>query len=74
MIFITPSTRSEWMMAVHQINTRGLRAVVILVDPQEFGGRPGIENNKAYLEGINIPTYMVKRNEDIALALANHRR
>jgi uncharacterized protein (DUF58 family) len=69
-ILISASTRDTWVQSAATLNYRGLQAIGILVDPQSFGGRPGIERTASYLQDANIPTYLIRRSDDISVALA----
>jgi uncharacterized protein (DUF58 family) len=69
-IVITPSTREGWAVVAHRLVQRGVRVIAVLVDPESFGGRPGMRQMASRLEIANIPTHTVHKDDDLALALA----
>lgn len=72
-VLVTPSTRDDWVMAAYSYLQRGLRVVAILIDGQSFGGRPGAQQLALRLGAMNIPTYIVRRNDDLQLSLSRPR-
>ena len=72
-ILITPSTRDDWVLAAHGYLQRGLRVVAVIVEGQSFGGRPGAERAALQLNTLGVPTYMVRRGDDIQAALSQVR-
>jgi uncharacterized protein (DUF58 family) len=70
-IVITPSTREGWLTSVNRLLRRGMRVITVLVDPESFGGRPGMRQVAARLSGMSIPTYLVKKDDDLQLALSH---
>ncbi len=72
-VLITPSTRDGWIMAAHAYQRRGLRVVVVLIDQRTFGGRPGTDEVALRLGTMGIPTYVIRRGDDLRLALSQRR-
>lgn len=72
-VVVTPSTREGWVAATHRLLRRGLRVIAVLVDSEDFGGRPGIHQNAIRLSTINVPTYIVRRGDDLRVALSRSR-
>ena len=72
-VLVTPSTRDGWVTAAHAYTQRGLRIAAVLIDGQSFGGRPGTEENALRLAHLNIPTYIVRRSDDLRVALSQPR-
>jgi uncharacterized protein (DUF58 family) len=70
-IIVTPSLREKWVMATYHLLQRGLRAITVLVDPQGFGGRPGIEALAVRLETMGVPAYIVHKDDDLQLVLSH---
>ena len=70
LIAITSSPSPDWVAAVGELAKRGVKVVVVLVDGMSFGGfvntLEAVEN--LYLAGI--PTYVVKKGDDIPTALS----
>ena len=69
-IVITPSTRESWTAAAHRLLRRGVRVIAVLVDPEKFGGRPGMQRVASRLGIGNIPTHIVQNGDDLQLALS----
>ncbi len=69
LVIITASTDERWLAALQQQLYRGLRAVVVFIDPLSFGGwfdpAPIIEG----LAGLRVPTYRISKGQNIADAL-----
>jgi uncharacterized protein (DUF58 family) len=68
-IVITPSTRESWATSAHRLLRRGVRVIAVLVDPESFGGRPGMRQLASRLGIANIPTHVVRKGDDRLLAL-----
>jgi uncharacterized protein (DUF58 family) len=71
LVVVTPSTREGWGEVAHRLAYRGVRVIAVLVDSESFGGRPGIRRVAANLAAINVPTYIVRRGDDLAVALSH---
>ncbi len=68
-LLITPSTRTTWPTVAHGLTLRGLNIIVIAIDAQSFGGRPGHSDVISLCSGAGFPTYPIKRNDDIRMIL-----
>jgi uncharacterized protein (DUF58 family) len=69
LIIITPSLRTEWLPAVNQLRHRGIKVVVVFIDPESFGGP---QDSHIVLDTMfvhDIPTYQVKRGQSLNEAL-----
>jgi len=71
LVVVTPSTREGWGEVAHRLAHRGVRVIAVLVDSESFGGRPGVRRVAATLAAINVPTYVVRRGDDLAIALSH---
>ncbi|MBN1310616.1 MAG: DUF58 domain-containing protein [Anaerolineae bacterium] len=71
-IVVTPSTREGWTATAHRLLRRGLRVIGVLIDPESFGGRPGMKQTALHLNSMNIPTYVVKKGDN-PQAVLSHR-
>ncbi|MEJ2150323.1 MAG: DUF58 domain-containing protein [Chloroflexota bacterium] len=71
LVVVTPSTREGWGEVAHRLAHRGVRVIAVLVDSESFGGRPGVRRVAATLAAINVPTYVVRRGDDLAVALSH---
>jgi len=72
-IAITPSTREGWLGAVQRLTRRGLRVIAVLIDPESFGGRPGMRLIASRLAMNGIPTYMVNKDDNLSAVLGRSR-
>ncbi|MCE2500534.1 MAG: DUF58 domain-containing protein [Dehalococcoidia bacterium] len=77
LMVITSSRRPEWTSALVGLRRQGINVAVCYVDPNSFplaeaGASPGITGQITadYLTQHDIPLYMVRRGEDINLALS----
>ena len=70
LVLITPNATTNWLSSVEAVRERGIRMVSILVDPTDFGGSGDTTAVMEQLFAHDIPTYMVKRGQNLAQALA----
>lgn len=69
LVIVTSSLDERWVGALQQQLYRGIRAVVILVDPQSFGGWRDPETILQHLAALRITTYRVRQGDVLAEAL-----
>lgn len=77
LIVITPSRRTEWVVALNSLRRQGVSVVAIYIDPVEFGapgapvelGSPEIGPPLEDLFSNEIPAYRIKRGQAINDAL-----
>lgn len=69
-ILITPSVDRSVAMAVDHVQRRGLRPVVILLDPASFGGRPGVASLAADLKALGALTIEIANGDELSAALS----
>ncbi|MFV9503480.1 MAG: DUF58 domain-containing protein [Oscillochloridaceae bacterium umkhey_bin13] len=69
LVIVTASLDERWIGALEQLRYRGVRAVVVLVDPASFGGwhDPGPQLRR--LAELRVPTYQVRQGQPLAEAL-----
>ena len=74
---ITPSRRPEWTSALVSLRRQGINVTVCYVDHTSFadpGGEPSTgttgQSVAEYLAQHDIPIYIVRRGDDINLALS----
>ncbi|MBN1428875.1 MAG: DUF58 domain-containing protein [Anaerolineae bacterium] len=72
-IAVTPSTREGWTAAAHRLLRRGIRVIAVLIDPESFGGRPGMRHTALHLNSVSIPTYLIRKDDDMQMALTRQR-
>ena len=70
LVVITPSPRTEWVTALRELSRRSVKVVVVLVDAGSFGGFADISNALDHLYLAGLPTYVVRRGDDIPAALS----
>ena len=66
---ITPSPYAEWVNALGSLRRSGVKASVILIDPQGFGDAVSIEPVMNSVFWHNVPSYVVKRGQLLNQAL-----
>ncbi len=69
LVIVTSSLDERWVGALQQLLYRGVRAVVVFVDPQSFGGWRDPEPILTRLAELRVPTYRLKYGQPIAEAL-----
>jgi uncharacterized protein (DUF58 family) len=69
-ILITPTVRSDLLLAVDDLQRRYLRPVVVLLDTETFGGEPGADKLVGALRERRVPVCLVACNADLAQALS----
>lgn len=68
-IVITPSTDESWVAAMGALQSRGVKAAAIVLEPSTFGAEDSSLGVFASLAATDVYTYMVKRADDIQAAL-----
>ena len=71
LVVITSSPRAEWVTALTELAKRGVRVVVVLVDANSFGGFRNTLDIADPLHLAGLPTYVVRKGDDLAAALSN---
>jgi uncharacterized protein (DUF58 family) len=69
LVIITASVDERWVVSLQHLLYRGVRAVVILVDPQSFGGWRDSLTIQARLAELRVPTYVFKQGQSLTDAL-----
>ncbi|MEN8097831.1 MAG: DUF58 domain-containing protein, partial [Chloroflexota bacterium] len=64
-IVVTPSTHHELAVATRMLMRRGVRAAVILVDPESFGADRSSRLLLGLLQGSLTPTILVNDSDDL---------
>jgi len=60
LIVVTPSPSESAATAARHLERRGVRVIVVLIDPASFGGRKSAVGVKALLQAAGTPTYLVR--------------
>ena len=69
-VLITSSTRPRLLLAVEDLQRRNLRPVVVLIQPETFGGAQGSELVAAGLLRANVPVCQIAFGDDLGVQLA----
>lgn len=69
LVIITPSIDERWVASLQQLLMRGSRAVVVLVDPQSFGGWRDSLAVQSRLAELRVPTYLLRHGQSLEEAL-----
>lgn len=71
LVIITPSLDERWVAGLQQLLYRGVRAVVVLIDPQSFGGWRDTLTVRQRLAELRVPTYVYAQGQSLAEALSH---
>lgn len=71
-ILITPTVRQEFPYVVEYLLRRGVRPVVVLMDPAGFGGIKGSSEIAAKVQALGVPLIAVENGVDLALAMGQN--
>ena len=69
LVIITPSLDERWVAGLQQLLYRGVRAVVVLIDAQSFGGWRDTLTVRQRLAELRVPTYSYAQGQSLAEAL-----
>ena len=70
LVVITPSTELDWPQALHHLQRRGVRPLVILMDPQSFDERlGGNARTRDMLVAAGVPVIPVQRGDPLVHVL-----
>lgn len=69
LLIITPALDERWVASLQQLLYRGVRAAVVLVDPQSFGGWRDTLTIQARLAELRVPTYLLQQGQSLEAAL-----
>jgi uncharacterized protein (DUF58 family) len=69
-LLITPSTRRDILLAVESLARRGLSPVVILLDPQPFGGYGHSAELAEKLAARGVPVCPVRKDDNLSEVLS----
>lgn len=70
LVVITPSTSDAWVGALHEVTQRGSRATAVLIEPNTFGSPQSSLLVVGALAAVDVPSYLVKRDDSLQLALS----
>ncbi len=70
-VVITPSADDAWVSSLQLLAGRGVKIAAVVLEPRTFGG----EGNPLFVFGAlaaaDIPTYLMKRSDDLAATLGS---
>jgi uncharacterized protein (DUF58 family) len=69
LVIVTPSLDERWVVSLQHLLLRGVRAVVVLIDPQSFGGWRDSLTIQSRLAELRVPTYVYAQGQSLADAL-----
>lgn len=69
LIIVTPSGQEPWTLSVQHLLRRGVRTAVVLLDASSFGAAEGSLLVVSTLAATDVPTYLVRRGDDLATVL-----
>ena len=69
LVIITPSLDERWVVSLQHLLYRGVRAVVVLVDPLSFGGWRDSLTIQGRLAELRVPHYVLSQGQSLADAL-----
>jgi uncharacterized protein (DUF58 family) len=70
LLIVTSSTDTAWIAQAGLLQRKGIRATTIFIDPVSFGAPIDIQPVQTALRASNIPTLIVRMDDDIPIALA----
>jgi uncharacterized protein (DUF58 family) len=73
LVVVTPSVREGWAEVAVRLARRGVHVMGVVVDAHSFGGQAGAARITALLAASGIPWRIVRRGDDLALALGHAR-
>lgn len=69
-VVITPSTSEEWVNPLRDLGRRGVRTMVVVLDPSTFGDAPSPLNVVSALIANGVPCYTVECGKPLDQALS----
>jgi uncharacterized protein (DUF58 family) len=70
LIIVTPWASESTATAARRLERRGVRVMVVLIDPASFGSRRSAVGVKALLQAAGTPTYIVRRGDALEEVLS----
>lgn len=71
LIVITASTDTKWITALRGLRARGVQGVGVFIAASTFGPAPDYAGTIADLQASGLPAYLVKRGDDLQVALSH---
>lgn len=73
LVIVTASIAHEWVDALRSLTRRGVKAAVVLLDQESFGGRAGAEEVEGELRSAGIQVNRVRRGDYLPETLSPQR-
>lgn len=70
LVLITPSPDESWVISLHSLLQRGVKAAAVLLEPESFGSQQSSLSVYSALMASDVVTYLVHQGEDLSAALA----
>jgi len=68
-VLITPTVREKFALTLEYLSRRGLRPIVVLINPETFGGVSGSGLLAELIKAVGVPVRKVENGVDIQTAL-----
>ena len=65
LVIVSSSADTRWPIVARHLDRSGLNVVAVLIDPQTFGGPPGIGAVAAHFASSGIPYYMIRKGDTL---------
>jgi uncharacterized protein (DUF58 family) len=72
LIIVTASLDPNWIPIAQTLNQRGIRPMCVMIDPSSFGSSGPSDEMRGMLQLGKIPTIVVRRGDDLSMALSQH--
>lgn len=69
-VIITPTTDERWLSGARLLMARRVTVMAVLLEASTFGARESSVLTVSSLAALGIPTYLVKRGDDLSQSLA----
>ncbi|MDX2160660.1 MAG: DUF58 domain-containing protein [bacterium] len=70
LVIITASLDTAWIAEAQVLARRGIRPMGVIIDPVSFGGQGSTDEFRALMKIARIPSILIRRDDDLSLALA----
>ncbi len=70
LVVVTPSLDEAWLASLQSQLRKGLRAAAVIIEGETFGGEGNALMMVSALAGMDVPNYLVKREDSIDAALS----
>lgn len=71
LVVITSAIDERWPLTLRQLLYRGIRAVVVFIDPRSFGGWQDADALLEQLVALRVHTYRLRQHQPLAEALSS---